>query len=277
MTLISMHPKTLTAHQKSKRPDVEVFRVKAWFNSVAFHSGKTAYRLELEFAKAGRIVKFSDGSVSRPSLWDKYARGEVTPGRDPLGAAPKQPNLVDQVEGRYPNTAYWLRHPFWVALQLPGMRFSQPATPDVLSKLMHQLPETVTELLFRGPPPEGVSPFKRREVSFAHLDRLSDIATLDGAAALILLLQEALLFQDRERFTQVLNELHHYDSWFSSWPETSAFYQELLNFIDQRFGRFILPGNDGKWYRSQRDWRLHQATWWSAPSRAVPQDSKEAG
>ncbi|NMG29523.1 hypothetical protein [Aromatoleum evansii] len=253
-----------SVRRRPPRHPAESFRVKAWFNAVALRSGKTAYALELEFARPESILRFEEGTVQRPSLWDKYARGEVTPGRDRLTLDDQKPNLVDRVEDRYPGSAYWLRHPFWAALQLAMVPMKHSAPLETVNGWMEKLhgEAAAAAALFADAPPQAGTPFRRRAVDFHCLDRLSDLGTFDGAAALMLLLREAMLFQDAERYERLLQEMHHYDSWFATWPETAPFHRELLNYLDARFGRMLLPDGRVGWKYLRRDWTLHQENWW---------------
>lgn len=251
----------------TSRHPVETMRVKTWFNAVALRSGKTAYGLELEFSAPQSVQRFPEGTVQRPGLWDKYARGEVTPGRDRLTLHDHKPNIVDTVEARYRGTACWLRHPLWVGL-MPPWRAIKPTDPLAhLNGWMRRLPAPVTALLFAPPPPEGESLFDRRPVDSQCLDHLSDLATVDAAAALLLLLKEAILRQDSESYRNILDELHHYDSWFAHWPETAPIHEELLSYIDRTYGRQQLPDPVVGWRQLHRDWLLIKPNWWSAGDR----------
>lgn len=251
-----------SVRRRPARHPAEFFRVKAWFNAVATRSEKTAYALELEFARPESIVRFDEGTVQRPSLWDKYARGEVTPGRDRLTLDEQKPNLVDRVEACYPGSAHWLRHPFWAALQLPMVPMKNSTPLEKVNGWMEKLQGEAAAALFADAPPQSGTPFRRLPVDFHCLDRLSDLGTFDGAAALMLLLREAMIFQDAERYERILQELHHYDSWFATWPETAPFHRELLDDLDVRFGRMSLPNGRVGWKHLQRNWTLHQENWW---------------
>lgn len=268
VTLIFMKSPTHSKQTKSRHP-VEIFRTKAWFNAVSIRSGKVGYGLELEFARPESIRRFEDGTVQRPCIWDKYARGDITPGSDRLSLVEQKYNLVDRVEADYPGAAYWLRHPFWAAMRLPSSPINKTTPLQVLAGWMERLDSQAKSLLFVASAPASETPFMRRRVDFRSLDKLTDLGTLDGAGALMLLLQEAIFFQDAERYCTILDEFHNYDSWFAAWPETAPFHQDILDYIDVRFGRLLMPDGDGGWRQLQHNWHLHQNNWWKI--RAKPE------
>lgn len=74
-----------------------------WFDAVSRAAGgASAYRLEKEFCP-DQFIKLSDGTSQRPGQWDRYRRGEVSPGAERLNA----------VEGLYPSTAKWVALDLW--------------------------------------------------------------------------------------------------------------------------------------------------------------------
>lgn len=250
------------------RHPIETIRVKVWFKAVALRSGKSAYALEEEFSP-DLFIRYPDGTVSRPGLWDKYGLGKVTPGGGKLEFLRKRPNLVDKVEASYPNTAQWLLHPFWRAAYWPMAEHKNISSSGTISSWMKMLSEPARDLLFMKDASSRQSPFARRPINKDLCDRLGDIGTFDGAAALMLLVHESILIEDGWRFQIALNELHNYDSWFGAWPETSPVYRDILDYIDKVYGQYPIPTSEGGWLAMRRDWKLHVTNWWRQRDRPL--------
>lgn len=91
---------------RPRREEADALRVQVWVLAVEKASGQRADALEAKF-RALTDEKRTAG------LWNKYARGEVTP----------KPALIDAVEQAYPGTAWWFHHPLWRLLRAEPVTF----------------------------------------------------------------------------------------------------------------------------------------------------------
>lgn len=87
---------------RRKKQEIDRIRIKMWSRSVANASGLTWYALNKKYFESEFHINEA-GILSRPTYWEKQNRE---------GTAPSD-HLIDLVTRDYPQTRYWLDHPFW--------------------------------------------------------------------------------------------------------------------------------------------------------------------
>jgi len=155
---------------------VDIFRVKAWFWSVAGNLRViSAYKVEKYFEPEKFTYNKDNYSTSRPCKYDKYKRGKHEP----------EPELVERIEEEFPGTKKWLTHALWDLLKNPTMEFNQ------LYPLLIKLRPSVSDLLFHRSLKKQLMPSRRDMTINALLDKLDQESNIDALIACIGLLIEA--------------------------------------------------------------------------------------
>ena len=93
---------------KTIQKEINSFRVTCWCEEVKRVSGKTCTELEREFGPE-TFKPDASNIVKHPRKWKKYEKGLHVP----------SPQLVDQVESRYPGAKKWLEHVIWKVVERP--------------------------------------------------------------------------------------------------------------------------------------------------------------
>jgi hypothetical protein len=184
-------PKTNKALQK--------LRVQTWFNAVAESSGKTAYELEKEFAPS--TVDREDFNKQRARLWEKYRLGKTMPTiREKKGG---KKGIAQLVEERYPGTLKVLEDPIW-RLANPHEHILMSDLKAIYSQLEHE-----TKSLLLEPEDLNDKRFWRRPCeNFKSLIRtLSSASSEDAYTAIICLLRECIICQQKSQYQIIISEL----------------------------------------------------------------------
>ncbi len=174
-------------------------KVKTWFNAVAEASGKTAYELEKEFSPS--YVDRDKFHKQRSRLWEKYRTGKIVPTMKEREGGRRPVALL--VEEKYPGTLKWLTSPIWT-LADPDAEI----TMDYLRSVYESLVPDVQSILIE-PQDVCASGFWRRQSDDfqLQLDAIVSIKHIDGITALIGLLRESFICQQKDRYEQVENTL----------------------------------------------------------------------
>lgn len=183
-------------------PALRKMRVQTWFRAVALASGKTTGELERLFGDD------SNAKAMRSGIWNKYKRGEVVPRSGRQGDG--RPKLVERVEARYPGTARWLFSPLWRLVDRAPMEMGE------IKRIYESMPKSI-RAIFVAPENEATPIFWRRSVDTEHAcEILLRFGDLDAFVALLTMLKEAEVTQDRYQYGVVMNAITQQLRCFSS-------------------------------------------------------------
>ena len=200
-------------HGYIENDEIRRLRTQVWFHVVQQRSQLSIERLEQKFSSAGLAKRWKSG------IWNKYKKGDVTPRN--RGGAKGQRSLVQRVEAVYPGTKIWLEHPLWRALDPAPMQISEIRT------CYEDLPSHIRKVLIEAPPAGGRF-WRTVEGPAAVMRSLAGAAPLEKLYVAVMLLKEAEVCQDRNRFATAVSVLCGIDEWLRKIEELASFRIEII-------------------------------------------------
>lgn len=232
---------------RPKKSTADRLSTMVWAEAVKIQSkGMTPYKLEVTFMPEECVPK-RDCRVVRPSLMDRYAKGELSPKNfDSRCGGTK---LVERIDSTFAGTAKWLYLPLWELMQPKAYSLEE----------MHQIMAGIEggfyyKFFSRYDWPERVY-VRNFEVDIKEIRKVSRHNTLDAFAFLLGLVREAEYTLDvRVHFNACIGMSELFPS-VARMPEIKPVAGQLFDYLEGAYFRVIYTVPDGSEIVFRQSWR----------------------
>lgn len=201
---------------------IRQLRVRSWVRAVRLASGLSLVELEKKFSDSVRSTK-----KPRSCIWDKYARGDVTPrvGKKPDGKL----HLANRIEKSYPGTMQWLTSPMWRLIDKAPM--SMYEIKEVYEGMPYLFRSIFVESKHKV---KGI--FWRRYTELQPcIETLYKMETLPAFIGLLAMTKEAEATQDQVTHHQALKAAINFEGALGEFPELDFTDQEIIDYLKMRY------------------------------------------
>lgn len=218
-----------------------------WAEAIKIQSKEmTPYMIEVTFMPEECVPK-RNGRVVRPSLMDRYVRGELSPKND--GSRCGGAKLVARIDSTFPGTAKWLYLPLWELMQSKAYSLEE----------MHQIMARVEAPFYykffsRADCPERVY-VRSFGGDIKEIRKVSRYNTLDAFAFLLGLAREAEHTLDVRVHFNACKGMREMFPVIARMPEIKPVAGRLFDYLEEAYFGVIYSIPDGGEIVFRQSWR----------------------